>query len=106
MKILYTLGNFVYSGHQVLIYTINGENNPVEEYQQFAEKCFAASLQPKNDMFKELDADPVEPPRVSDIIWTHTSGNQYIGSGIWQETPTSPVNFDALRLTRPRVRCG
>ena len=99
MKILYTLGNFVYSGHQILLYTINEKNDPVEEYQKFAEKCFAASLQPKNDMFKKFaGVDPVEPPRVSDIVWVHTSGNQYIGCGVWQESPTSPVNFDALRL--------
>lgn len=98
MKILYTLGNFVYSGHQVLLYTINAENNPTEEYQKLTEKCFSASLTPKNDMFKKFDTDPVEPPSVSDIIWVHTSGNQYIGCGIWQELSTSPINFDALRL--------
>ena len=98
MKILYTLGNFVYSGHQVLLYTINAENNPVEEYQKLTEKCFAVSLTPKNDMFKKFDADHVEPPRVSDIIWVHTSGNQHIGVGLWQETSTSPINFDALHL--------
>ncbi len=98
MKILYTLGNFCYCGHQVLLYTINEQNESVEEYQKLAEKCFAVSLTPKNDMFKKFDIDPVEPPRVSDIIWVHTSGNQHIGCGLWQETPTSPVNFDALRL--------
>lgn len=99
MKILYTLGNFVYSGHQVLLYTINGENDPVEEYQKLTEKCFAASMTPKDNMFKKFDSvDPVQPPMVSDIIWVHTSGNQHIGVGVWQENPTSPVNFDALRL--------
>lgn len=98
MKILYTLGNFVYSGHQVLIYTINAKNESVEEYQQFADKCFAASLIPRNNMFKELNIDPVEPPAISDVIWTHTSGNQYIGCGIWNDTPDGPIDFDALRL--------
>lgn len=98
MKILYTLGNFIYSGHQILLYTINEKNDPVEEYQKLTEKCFAASLTPKNQMFEKLDVDPVEPPRVSDIIWVHTSGNQYIGCGVWQETPDAPINFDALKL--------
>lgn len=98
MKILYTLGNFVHSGHQVLLYTINEKNDPVEDYQKLAEDCFAVSLRPKNDMFKKLDTDPVEPPRVSDIIWVHTSGNQYIGCGVWQETPDGSIDFDALRL--------
>ena len=84
MKILYTLGNFVYSGHQVLLYTINGENDPVEEYQKLTEKCFAASMTPKDNMFKKFDGvDPVQPPMVSDIIWVHTSGNQHIGAGVW-----------------------
>lgn len=104
MKILYTLGNFCHSGHQVLLYTINEKNDPAEEYQQFAEKCFATSLIPKNQMFEKLDTDPVEPPRVSDIIWVHTSGNQYIGCGVWQESPTSPINFDALHLIMASAR--
>jgi hypothetical protein len=102
MKILYTLGNFVYSGHQVLLYTINAKNESEEEYQQFADKCFAASFGPKNDMFVEIDGidanEAASPPAVSDIIWTHTSGNQYIGAGIWQEVPGSPIDFDALKL--------
>lgn len=98
MKILYTLGNFAHSGHQVMVYTINAENKSTEEYQIFADKCFAASMAPKNNMFKELDTDPVEPPRVSDVIWTHTSGNQYVGAGIWQEKPDGPIDFEALRL--------
>jgi len=104
MKILYTLGNFVYSGHQVLIYTINAKNETTEEYQEFADKVFAASMAPKNNMFKEMNTDPVEPPRVSDVIWTHTSGNQYIGAGIWQETPNGPIDFDALRLVIASAR--
>ena len=86
MKILYTLGNFVYSGHQVLLYTINAKNESEEEYQQLADKCFAASFVPKNDMFVEIDGidteETAKPPAVSDVIWTHTSGNQYIGAGI------------------------
>lgn len=93
MKILYTLGNFFHSGHKVLLYTINAKNKPVEEFQQATEKCFAPSMSAKNKTF-----EGVEPPNVSDLIWIHTSGNQYIGCGIWQETPDAPVNFDALRL--------
>ena len=102
MKILYTLGNFVYSGHQVLIYTINAKNESEEEYQKFADKCFAASFSPMRNMFTNIDAidadEAASPPAASDVIWTHTSGNQYIGAGIWQETAGGPIDFDALRL--------
>ena len=102
MKILYTLGNFVYSGHQVLIYTINAKNESEEEYQQFADKCFAASFQPMRDMFIDIDGidadESASPPTVSDVVWTHTSGNQYIGAGIWQKEVGGPIDFDALRL--------
>lgn len=101
MKILYTLGHYVYCGHQVLMYTINAKNEPTEEYQTETEKCFAASLAPMRQMFKpmnELEGMNAEPPIVGDVIWTHTSGNQYIAAGIWQENGNSPINFDAIRF--------
>jgi len=106
MKILYTLGNFVFSGHQVLLYTINAKNKNVEDFQNEAENCFAASFAPKNQMFKpmdELEGMDAEPPGVGDVIWTHTSGNQYIAAGIWQENPEAPVDFDALRMIAKSV---
>lgn len=107
MKILYTLGNYIYSGHQVICYTINNKNESVEDFQKETEKCFAASLTPKNLMFKKhtnLEGMDAEPPIVGDVIWTHTSGNQYIAAGIWQETPTTPINFDALRFIMRSVK--
>lgn len=90
----------------MLLYTINAKNENVEDFQIEAEKCFAASFGPKNQMFKpmnELEGMDAEPPAIGDVIWTHTSGNQYLAGGIWQETPTSPVNFDALRLIAKSV---
>jgi len=107
MKILYTLGNYIYSGHQVLCYTINNKNECLEDFQKETEKCFAASMAPKNQIFtdmSQLEGMNAEPPIVGDVIWTHTSGNQYIASGIWQESPTAPVNFDALRLIMRSVK--
>ena len=107
MKILYTLGNYIYSGHQVICYTINNKNECVEDFQEDTEKCFAASMEPKNHMFHghpELEGMNAEPPIVGDVIWTHTSGNQYIAAGIWQESPTLPINFDALRLIMRSVK--
>ena len=99
MKILYTLGNFFHSGHQVLLYTINACNEAVENYQIEVEKCFAESMFPKDDMFKTFNnIVPIRSPTINDMIWINTSGNQFIGCGIWQEKPTSPINFDALRL--------
>ena len=100
MKILYTLGNYINSGNQVLCYTINNKNEPVEDFQVETEECFAASMQPKKAMFGDmshLEGMNAEPPIVGDVIWTHTSGNQYIASGIWQETPDGPIDFDAIR---------
>lgn len=100
MKILYTLGNFVHSGHQVLFYTINAKNEDTEDYQKLAEKTFAASFAPKNGIFnppKDIDVEVV-PPETGDVIWTHTSGNQYIASGIWRDEPNGPIDFNALRL--------
>lgn len=107
MKILYTLGNYIYSGHQVICYAINNKNECVEDFQKEAEKCFAASMQPKNLMFQDhtnLEGMNAEPPMVGDVIWTHTSGNQYIAAGIWQESPTAPINFDALRFIMRSVK--
>lgn len=99
MKILYTLGNFVHSGHQVLFYTINGKDESTEDYQKLADKTFAPSFEPKHGIFNPPpNIDPVDPPMPGDIIWTHTSGNQYIGSGIWQLEPNGPIDFNALRL--------
>lgn len=99
MKILYTLGHFVHAGHQLLFYTINNENKNHEGYQVLAEQTFEPTLRAKNDMFKNFDGvDPVEPPRVGDVIWTHTSGNQHLACGIWQETPDSEIDFGAFRL--------
>lgn len=101
MKILYTLGNYIYCGHQILCYMINNKNECVEDFQIETEGCFAASMEPKNLMFHDhtnLEGMDAEPPIVGDVIWTHTSGNQYIAAGIWQESPTAPINFDALRL--------
>lgn len=101
MKILYTLGSYLNSGHQVLCYMINNKNEPVEDFQIDTEKCFAASMGPKNQMFGNvsgLDGMDAEPPIVGDVIWTHTSGNQYIAAGIWQESPSAPINFDAIRF--------
>jgi hypothetical protein len=99
MKLLYTLGNFVHAGHQILFYTINAQNENTEDYQKLAESTFAASFGPKNNMFDPPEGvDEVEPPAVGDVIWTHTSGNQYIATGIWRETPGGPIDFNALRL--------
>jgi hypothetical protein len=99
MKILYTLGQFVHSGHPMLFYTINGENKNHEGYQVLAERTFEPTLRAKNDMFRDFDGvDPVEPPAVGDVIWTHTSGNQHIACGIWQETPDSEIDLNAFRL--------
>lgn len=101
MKILYTLGNFVTSGTQILCYMVNNKNEATEDFQKDTDKCFAASLVPKNQIFSdltELEGMNAEPPIVGDVIWTHTSGNQYIASGIWQSDPSTPVNFDAIRL--------
>ena len=99
MKLLYTLGNFVHSGHQILFYTINAQNENTEEYQKLAEHTFSASFAPKNGLFNPPEnTDPADPPAISDVIWTHTSGNQYIASGIWRETPDGPIDFNALRL--------
>ena len=101
MKLLYTLGTFVYSGHQVLFYTINNKNENTEEYQKLAEHTFAASFGPKNNMFSDfenVEGMDAEPPETGDVIWTHTSGNQYIATGIWRETPDGPIDFNALRL--------
>jgi len=100
MKILYTLGNYINSGHQVLCYMINNKNIPVEDFQRKTEECFAASMHPMKAMFGDmthLEGMNAEPPIVGDVIWTHTSGNQYIASGIWQDSPTGPINFDAIR---------
>ena len=100
MKILYTLGNFVHAGHQVLFYAINAKNENTEDYQKLAEKTFAASFAPKNGIFnppKDIDVE-VAPPETGDVIWTHTSGNQYIASGIWRDEPEGPIDFNALRL--------
>ncbi len=99
MKILYTLGHFVHSGHQLLFYTINNENKNHEGYQVIAEQTFAPTLKAKNDMFKDFEGvDPVDPPEVGDVIWTHTSGNQHIACGIWQDGPDSEIDFGAFRL--------
>ena len=99
MKLLYTLGNFTQSGQQLLFYTINKENKNTESYQILAENTFAPSFGPKNGLFNPPEGtDDVEPPNISDVIWTHTSGNQYIASGIWRETPDGPIDFNALRL--------
>lgn len=99
MKILYTLGNFVHAGHQVLFYTINAKNENTESYQQLAEDTFAASFAPKNGIFNPPeDVSPTNPPETGDVIWTHTSGNQYIACGIWRETPDGPIDFNALHL--------
>jgi len=99
MKILYTQGNFVHAGHQILFYTINSQNENVEDYQKLAEDTFAASFSPKNGLFNPPeDVGEVELPAVGDVIWTHTSGNQYIASGIWREKPEGPIDFNALRL--------
>ena len=99
MKLLYTLGNFVHSGQQIIFYTINAKNENAEDYQILAESTFAASFAPKNGLFNPPEGtDKVDPPAVGDVIWTHTSGNQYIASGIWRETPDGPIDFNALRL--------
>jgi len=99
MKILYTLGQFVHSGHQLLFYTINNENRNHEGYQVIAEQTFEPTLRAKNDMWTKFEGvDPVEPPDVGDVIWTHTSGNQHIACGIWQEGPDSEIDFGAFRL--------
>ena len=99
MKILYTLGNFAHSGQQVLFYTINSNNENIEDYQKLAEKTFSASLGPKNALFNPPeDTDEADPPAIGDVIWTHTSGNQYIASGIWREKADGPIDFNALRL--------
>jgi len=99
MKLLYTLGNFVHSGQQILLYTINAQNENTEDYQKLAESTFAASFSPKNGLFNPpKDVGEVVLPAVGDVIWTHTSGNQYIASGIWRETPDGPIDFNALRL--------
>ena len=83
----------------MLFYTINNENINQEDYQILAEQTFAPTLQAKNDMFMRFEGiDPVEPPDVGDVIWTHTSGNQHIACGIWQKTPDSEIDFNALRL--------
>jgi len=101
MKILYTLGNYIYSGNQVLCYMINNRNEVSEDFQKDTEKCFATSMVPKNQIFTDLsklEGMNAEPPIVGDVIWIHTSGNQHIAAGIWQDTPTSPIDFDAIRL--------
>lgn len=99
MKLLYTLGNFVHAGHQILFYTINAQNENTEEYQLLAEHTFAASFGPKNGLFNPPEGiDEIAPPDVGDVIWTNTSGNQYIASGIWRETADGPIDFNALRL--------
>lgn len=99
MKILYTLGNFVHSGHQILFFAINANNENTEPYQKLAEKTFAASFAPKNGIFNPPeDCGEVEPPHVGDVIWTNTSGNQHIAHGIWREEGNGPIDFNALRL--------
>ena len=99
MKILYTLGNFVHSGHQVLFYTINNDNENTEEYQKLAEHTFAESFGPMNGLFNPPEeVGDVDPPEVGDVIWTNTSGNQFIASGIWREKADGPIDFNALRL--------
>lgn len=103
MKILYTLGHFVHSGHQLLFYTINNENKNHEGYQVLAEQTFEPTLVAKNDMFRTVEleesgVDHVDAPEVGDVIWTHTSGNQHIACGIWQEGPDSEIDFGAFRL--------
>jgi len=99
MKLLYTLGNFVHSGQQILFYTINAQNENTEPYQKLAESTFAASFAPKNGLFNPPEeVGEVQLPEVGDVIWTHTSGNQYIATGIWREKPDGPIDFNALRL--------
>lgn len=98
MKILYTLGDFFNSGHQVLLYTINNENKAVEDYQKKAEYCLANSLKPKDQIFEGMASVDANPPAVGDVIWIQTSGNQYIAAGIWQESPNRLVSFHALKL--------
>lgn len=103
MKILYTLGHFVHSGHQLLFYTINNENKNHEGYQVIAEQTFEPTLRAKNDMFRsteftEAGTDEIDAPEVGDVIWTHTSGNQHIACGIWQNGPDSEIDFGAFRL--------
>jgi hypothetical protein len=83
----------------MLFYTINAENKNHEGYQVIAERTFEPTLRAKNDMFKNFEGvDPVEPPAVGDVIWTHTSGSQHIACGIWQEGPDSEIDLGAFRL--------
>jgi hypothetical protein len=98
MKILYTLGNFTSSAHQVVLYTINRENKMVENYQIMAEKCFDELLRPKNQIFMNQQDDMnAQLPSVSDVIWVQTSGSQWIAVGIWQETTDSEVDPEGFR---------
>ena len=101
MKILYTMGNFVFSGHQVIFYTINNKNENTEDFQKEAEACFSSSFAPKNQMFQPMDSlegMDANPPAVGDVVWTQTSGGQHIAAGIWQKEPGGPIDFDALQL--------
>jgi hypothetical protein len=98
MKILYTLGNFASSAHQVILYTMNTENIAKENFQIVAEKCFDEALQSKNRIFmKQQDDMNAQLPSVSDVIWVQTTGNQWIAVGLWQKTPDSDIDVDGFR---------
>ena len=98
MKILYTLGNFTSSAHQVVLYTINQQNISKESYQLMADRCFYDVLHPKNQIFMDQKDDMnAQLPSVSDVIWVQTSGSQWIAAGIWQKTPDDKVDVEGFR---------
>lgn len=97
MKLLYTEGNFLDAGQQVLFYFIAEDNVSREEYQHEVQNHAKFVSDTKDKMFDITPEEDHVPPVLGDVIWTHDGGNKWIGHCIVQ-TSKGDINLDAMTL--------
>jgi len=97
MKILYGEGDFLESRHQIIAYpaSVSGENTMTLE--KMVARRHPDVRQSVFNMFSENENFEVVPPKMGDVIWTHTSGSKWIAHCIVFDE-NSNLNEDALTL--------
>lgn len=94
MKIIYTEGDFLEGGYQVIAYAVNADNITKSTSQKHVRDVMPDAMIPYDGLYNDANA---EPPHISDVIWTQTSGNRWIAHCIVFDETTGELNEDAMR---------
>jgi len=103
MKILYGEGDFLESRHQIIAYPASTGGDARLGIETEVMKRHPDVRQSVFNMFAETDQYEVIPPRLGDVIWTHTSGNKWIAHMIIFDD-NNYVNYDALVLCMKSIK--